>query len=228
MRRIHIAMVGETIENVVRGVTSIGAEELYPITSQAYRDSQEKLAERLPWLKINTQLEEKDICLLVDPFKDTSYEQIIELIIDIVQERRRREPEIKFWINITGGTNLMSAAASAGAILTRSKAYYMLKGKPAPIILPWHSLVPKNLHPIKKAIIAHLMNNDLDGTGLCDGLSVKSLNDGISFNVNGRILTYHLKGLQERGYIERKEKGRNKINSLSPWGKIAYRLLVEE
>ena len=228
MKRIHIAMLGETIENVVRGIIAIGGAELYPITSEECQGSLDNIRKKLPWIEIHTCAWTEGPELIVNPFTKTSYDRIIELIIDIVQNRKRRESEVEFWVNITGGTNLMSAAASAGAILTTSTAYYVLKETPDPIVLPWHSLAPKDLHPIKQAILRHLMKRDMYGPALCDVLSDKKQNNGRLLDVNGRILTHHLKALEKMDYIHRTEEGRTKLNALTSWGKIAAKLIEKK
>lgn len=221
-------MVGETIENITKGTRRLECDELYPIVSEKFKISSiENIREKLEDdLIIHTQLKNGG-SLVIDPFTNDSYEDIIGLIIDIVQERSR-ERGVEFWVNITGGTNLMSAAAAAGATLTRSNSYYVVgkKGEIGRVIkLPWHAHMHKDLKPVRIAILRHLKGGPLFNTEILDRLIDKRKNEGVSYNMSPRKLTYDMKELESRGYVKRNTQGRNMENRLTTWGKIAIRLM---
>ena len=61
---------------------------------------------------------------LINPFTSNSYSLIIEEIIKFV---KKEKTDSEIFINITGGTNLMSSAALTAAQLLGVNAYYVLK-----------------------------------------------------------------------------------------------------
>ncbi len=214
--KVHIAMVGETVENVMAGIMLKGAKELYPIISENFRDSAyEALVEKLPGIKVHRKVRDKE--LVIDPFTEDSFKIMVELIIDIVQYHK--DKDVEFWINITGGTNLMSAAAEAGAVLTKSKAYYVVEDRDGEgakiIVLPWHAINPHNLQGPRLSILKAIETRPLPNKGIVDKLDGK---------ISSKSMVHYLKELAAAGYILRKRQGRLMVNELTSWGKIALRL----
>ena len=232
--KIHIAMVGKTIENITNGVLRIGVDEIYPIISEKFKagseeDSYRKLKEALKSFDVNFHPKIDPRNLVIDPFTEDSYQEIIGLIIDVVNIRKNdaqnKGQEVEFWVNITGGTNLMSAAASAGAILTRSNAYYVLekgKGEESDVIiqLPWHSVELTRLSERSRDILRILS----EGDGLYDTKITEKLK-ARDENISNRMTRYALGQLDRGGYVKRERKGKINKNSLTNWGKIAGKLL---
>lgn len=232
--KVHIAMVGRTIENVTNGIFRLGADELYPIISEKFKagseeDSYRKLKEAFEPFHVVFHPLVDPKSLVIDPFNDDSYQELIGLIIDIVNKRKKdagvKGQEIEFWVNITGGTNLMSAAASAGAILTRSNAYYVLErgkggGDAVIISLPWHSAELTGLSKRCRDILKIMS----DGDGLSDTKITMELRKRDE-NISNRMTRYALDQLDRGGYVKRERDGKENNNSLTNWGKIAGKLL---
>ncbi len=222
--KVHIAMVGNTVENIIAGINAMGATDLYPIISEKFwLETYDELKSRLSNIvELHDQLKGKK--LKIDPFKDDSFITMLEMIIDIVESHPNKNSE--FWINITGGTNLMSAAAEAGAVLTKSTAYYVVEGvetKKGPkrgsvIVLPWHSVNPLGLDKKRKQILIALNENKI-------GLSNKGIIDLYTNDFTSRSIVHYLKELERAEYITSYRDGRNKINLITPWGKIALRII---
>ena len=63
-----------------------------------------------------------DLCT-IDPFSKDSYYNIVDFIVDYYLKCS----EEQFYINITGGTNLMSSAALTSAHFIGANTYYVLK-----------------------------------------------------------------------------------------------------
>ncbi len=238
MKKVHIATVGSTSENIIRGVRAIGYSgasegiELYPIVSEKYLSSLEEIKRGLAnEVSVHETIESTGTKLIVDPFHDDSYFEIIGLISDIVQEIHIEQKkagmgyEVQVWVNITGGTSLMSAAASAGAILTKSTAYYVLENRASPIEIPWHSLSAESFHPVQQASLIALVGNSMYNEEIQMILSDKKRKNTYVPNVTKRKMTYHLQELSRAGYVTRQKKGRNVINFLTLNGKIAARFL---
>ncbi|MDO9592557.1 MAG: hypothetical protein Q7I98_05100 [Erysipelotrichaceae bacterium] len=209
-------MVGETIENVVAGIVMKGAKELYPILSLQFKDATLKaLREKLSGITIHENIRGKE--LVIDPFQDESFLKMIQMILDIVEYHP--DKNVEFWINITGGTNLMSAAAEAGAVLTRSKAYYVVKGMDGSrsnvIILPWHSMDPNTIKGIRLSILRTIEHTSMSNNGIVDALYDK---------VTKKSIVRYLQEFEKAGYITRVRKGKITVNEITPWGTIAIRL----
>jgi DNA-binding transcriptional ArsR family regulator len=224
--KIHIAMVGKDLDNVVNGFVEIGGKELYPIVSDEYRGTAwAELRQKMPNIKIHETLAGQK--LNIDPFQENSFVNIVELIIEINKQLKKAECEV--WINITGGTNLMSAAAEAAAVLTNSVAYYVVKGMDnAPqtvITLPWHSMNPKELDEENFSILNELMKlpsgKGMSNDGLIEELCRKR---GTTKNMSSKTMSKRLSKLARAGYITQQKEGRENINEITAWGKIALRL----
>ena len=72
MVKIHIALVGETTENIVNGIVRLGADELYPIVSEKYKETSiQDLHDKLPMVKIQNEINERN--LIVDPFQNDAF-----------------------------------------------------------------------------------------------------------------------------------------------------------
>jgi len=216
MKKVHIAMVGETTENVVYGIMKVGGDELYPIVSETFQESSIPILKKeLKVVTVNKDINGRP--LTVHPFTNDAFYQIIGLIIDIVKQRKDDD----IWINITGGTNLMSAAAATGAMLTGSKAYYV-SGKvgdsQASIIkLPLMMMSEKvTKNRIRRQIIKELSHSNRplanDEISRIIGESKKQISKNAIF-------------LEKRGFLVREREGRHVFNQLTDNGKIAIKLL---
>jgi DNA-binding transcriptional ArsR family regulator len=224
--KIHIAMVGKDRDNVVNGFTSIGGKELYPIVSEQFEETAwVELRNKMPNVKIHDKFNGHK--LIINPFVDDSFLRIVELIVDITKFLKKSNFEI--WINITGGTNLMSAAAEAGAVLTNSNAYYVVKGinnTPQTVIsLPWHSLNPKELDDENISILTELMNQP-PGMGLSNKDLITNLcrRLGTEKNMLPKTMSKKLSALARAGYITQEKDGRENVNVITAWGKVAILL----
>ena len=217
MKKVHIAMVGETTENIVHGVIQVGGSELFTIVSEKFKDtSVDKIRTGLPSVRIHRHIGERE--LIINPFKDDSFFQIVGFIIDIAKSMRQRK-DAKLWVNITGGTNLMSAAAATGAMLTESKAYYVSRDPQTNItrIIEIPFLVKSFnilVNEKRKRIMQEIANK---GQAFNDEL-VQAL------AINKKSISKHLKYLEANELIIRKKDGKHVINSITDSGKITMML----
>jgi DNA-binding transcriptional ArsR family regulator len=221
--KIHIAMVGKDLDNVVNGFVSIGGKELYPIVSEQFEGTAwTELRQKMSNIKIHETFAGHK--LIINPFKEDSFLRIVELIIEIHKHLRNTDCEV--WINITGGTNLMSAAAEAAAVLTNSSAYYVVKGMDnAPqtvITLPWHSMNPKELDEENLSILNELMKLP-SGKGMSNDSLIEELcrKRGTTKNMSSKTMSKRLSKLARAGYITQERIGRENINEITAWGKVA-------
>ena len=219
MGTIHIALVGRDTDNIVNGIMKQGGDELYPITSEQYlQQSVPEIVRRLPAVRVHSEINGRS--LMVDPFCEKSFVTIVGLIIEIVQARKRKETDIL--INITGGTNLMSAAAVTGAMLTGAGAYYVNRDPEreqfhASIIdLPLIMDSVKLLGNERRKKILHLLagvdertNDELASTLMLGKKSVSKL----------------IMELEGKGLVRSRKEGKHRKNSITDEGRIAASLM---
>ena len=219
MVNIHIAMVGKDTENIVNGVVKLGGDELYPLTSENFLETSiPQIEEGLPMMRVHSKINGRS--LVVDPFQEDSFVRIIGLIIEIVQANQGEGMSIS--INITGGTNLMSAAAVTAAMLTGVGAYYVSKGPEEeryetrilgiPLIM---DSVKYLKNPTRRKIMMILSEKQ---TMTNDALSS-------SIRIGKKSMSKNLLILERRGLVCRRKKGKFVMNELTDNGKVAAKLL---
>ena len=222
MAKIHIALVGKDRKNVVKGLGIFGGSELFPIVSEKFKDEAFlELEKSLPYVKVHHSIGKRD--LVIDPFLNDSYQDIVGLILDIAKKYESGSDQI--FVNITGGTNLMSAAAMSGALLTHSSAFYVSESSNEILDLPWHSYNIEGLNDLDKDVIRILMDKEK-----CSDISIFNELKNKYFNKQKKTLSlrkirYSLKKLGMNGYIKVEIDGRENRNSLTIWGKIAEKLI---
>lgn len=221
MGKIHIALVGADKNNIIKGVGIIGGKELYPIVSKKFaKDGFKELDENIPFCKVHRTLQE--VPLTIEPFEEDAYLNLVGKILDIHKEIGESD---EIYINITGGTNLMSAAAMSGALLTHSTAYYVLERENEVIRLPWHSYNINRLNEKDRDVIRYLFEHDgASDKSICNALKEK-MKDKPKKQYTLRKIRYSLKKLKRDGYIEQISKGRKNKNKLTIWGKIAEKMI---
>ena len=166
-------------------------------------------------MKIHTTIHNNPI--VIDPFTDDSFFSIVEIVGAISKKERDENTEI--WVNITGGTNLMSAAIEAGAVLTGSTAYYVVKGendkKSTIITIPWHSLLKVKINDKQRRILSTIDESEITDSEIMEKTK---------FRIPKSSLNFSLKKLEELNLIERRKTGRVVHNSLTPWGRLALQI----
>lgn len=116
MKKIHIATSGKDTGHLFNAFQELKIDELYLITSEKFKENAEEVKEKLKTFNVETHIK------LTEPFKKDSLQKILDTILEIIKEHRQDEINI----NISGGTNLMGAAALIAAYFTKSNAYYLL------------------------------------------------------------------------------------------------------
>jgi len=219
MVNIHIAMVGKDTENIVNGVVKLGGDELYPVTSEKFLDTSiPQIEQGLPAVRIHSEINGRS--LIINPFQEDSFVQIIGLIIEIVQARQGEGMSIS--INITGGTNLMSGAAVTAAMLTGVGAYYVSKGPEEEryetriIELP---LIMDSVKVLKNQNRKKIIQEMGDGK--------ERTNDELAgiLMVNKKAISKHLGILEGKGLVRSEKRGKWRFNRLTDEGRIAGKLI---
>ena len=114
---IHIASVGGGTDNVVTGFNAISSiDRLYLIASGQRKHSAEDLEKKMSKLGIECSV------IVVSGF---NFQEIVDAIYGIYGENADKK-NVRYTINITGGTNLMAAAACSTAFFIKAEIYYVM------------------------------------------------------------------------------------------------------
>ena len=130
---IHIALVGKETGQVLPGLKEIiPAEKLYLLHSP--NTERIKFADKARQLKKEV---EKRFCetilVKIDAFEMMNILETIDRIVsDEIKKSNYSLDTIDFAVNVTGGTNIMAAGATLGAMLTGTKAYYVQDSRIGP------------------------------------------------------------------------------------------------
>lgn len=112
---VHIASLGATKEPVLKGINAIpGIDKVYLLTSERFSAVSDEVKTVCESMSIETNI------VLVNAFR---FQEITEAINRIYNDNYTKRT--KFSINITGGTNLMAAAACSCAFLIGADIYYV-------------------------------------------------------------------------------------------------------
>lgn len=112
---VHIASMGKAKEPVIKGLRAIpGIDKVYILASQKYLVEAEEVKGISEAMMMDTEIR----CI-----SGFNFQEITENINRIHHENYK--PGVKFSINITGGTNLMAAAACSCAFLIGATIYYV-------------------------------------------------------------------------------------------------------
>lgn len=200
---IHIASMGKAKEPVIKGLRAIpGIDKVYILASQKYLAEAEEVRILSETLMIDTEIR----CI-----SGFNFQEITETINNIHRENYKEG--VKFSINITGGTNLMAAAACSCAFLIGATIYYVqwdetlsvteqLQDIPMP-----HS---PNLGSIKgktKEILQYIHQQSSKGP-----VSNTEIID--KFNIDKQNSSYHLKKLENEGLIQITKESRTQTGKI--------------
>lgn len=197
---IHIATAGQAVEPVIKAFNAIpGIDRIYILYSRSFTESAEHLEQFFSNAMVDTRLRS------VDGF---DFQGIVDTIYSIYEEEH--DKEVDFSINITGGTNLMAAAACSCAFFVGARICYVLRDpeRSAAEQLVWIP-TPRtpNLGRIKgktKDILAYILEMTQEGRGI----TTADINS--RFNVDKQNSSYHLRILESEGLIERRQDGEDK------------------
>ena len=112
---VHIASLGAKKEPVLKGINAIqGIDKVYLLTSEKFASVSDEVMTVCKSMCMDTET------VIVSGFK---FQEITEAINRIYTDNYTKRT--KFSINITGGTNLMAAAACSCAFLIGADIYYV-------------------------------------------------------------------------------------------------------
>ena len=188
---VHIATVGYQPEPVKKAFNAIpGIDKVYLLCGEKFHEKGEELVSFFENGMAKAEL------VLINGF---NFNEIIQNIYRIYHMNKGRKTE--FSINITGGTNLMAAAACSSAFFIGAKIYYVswddnksLSEQLVEIPTP-HTPNLDSLKPFTKDVLKFIYEEDCNGSIIT--------NSTIS-NHFGRVkqnISYHVKRLKDEGLI---------------------------
>ncbi len=190
---VHIATVGQAVEPVIKAFNAIpGIDKVYILYSKVYGESA---------LELESFFGKAMVPVVLRPINGFDFQNIVDNIYAIYQAEHGKG--VEFSINITGGTNLMAAAACSCAFFVGAKIYYVLRD-PEKTAAEQLVQIPTprtpNLEKIKgktAAILGFILEKSQRGEDVC------SSDIGKAFDVDKQNSSYHLGVLEGEGLIER-------------------------
>lgn len=196
---IHIASTGGGMENILTGYKAVsGVDKLYLIYSVQRKHSAEDLQKKFE--KIGTECSIKGV-------SGFDFQEIVDIIYEIYGENVNSK-NLRYTINITGGTNLMAAAVCSTAFFIKAEIYYVMfnrekeeKGIPQEPIedriirIPTPKIPNVNgLGPVTREILEYILDNY--------GPDLTSIDVAEAFNYSRQALKHHTDILKKEGIIE--------------------------
>ncbi len=190
---VHIATAGQAVEPVIKAFNAIpGIDRVYILYSKVYGESA---------LELESFFGKAMVPVVLRPINGFDFQNIVDNIYAIYQAEHGKD--VEFSINITGGTNLMAAAACSCAFFVGAKIYYVLRD-PEKTAAEQMVQIPTprtpNLERIKgktAAILGFILKKSQRGE------DVRSSDIGKAFDVDKQNSSYHLGVLEGEGLIER-------------------------
>lgn len=110
-------MMGKVTEPVMKAFQALGFDKLYLLSNDKYQESINLVTEGLSSFRVDVKVE------YISGF---DFQEIVNTIYRIYERENSRG--VDFSINITGGTNLMAAAACSCAFFIGATIYYVMMG----------------------------------------------------------------------------------------------------
>lgn len=217
---VHIATVGQAVEPIIKGFNAIpGIDKVYLLYSEPFLESARHLEDFFGNAMVPVEL---------TPIGGFDFQGIVDVIYSVYE--REHGKGVEFSINITGGTNLMAAAACSCAFFVGARICYVLRDpeRSAAEQLVW---IPTPRVPDLgkiKGKSAEILSFILDLTK--NGVRITSNDVNQRFNVDKQNSSYHLGILEGEGLITREQDPadkRVKVISLTSQGRLVASWLGE-
>ena len=217
---VHIATAGQAVEPVIKAFNAIsGVDKVYLLYSEPFLESARHLESFFGNAMVPVELR---------PIDGFDFQCIVDEIYSVYEKEHGRG--VEFSINITGGTNLMAAAACACAFFVGARICYVLRDpeRSAAEQLVW---IPTPRVPDLgriKGKTAEILSFILGMTK--EGKRITSNDVNRRFNVDKQNSSYHLAMLEGEGLITREQDPddrRVKVIALTSQGRLVASWLSE-
>ena len=190
---IHIAPMGESTQPVTKAFQALGFDKLYLLSSEKFQKSIEYVTESLSSFNVE---------VVPIPVSGFLFQEIVDAIYRIYESENGKR--VSFSINITGGTNLMAAAACSCAFFIGATIYYVMNDD-RPVKEQVKSIpTPKTpnlaaLKPETRRILRFILKMVEEG-GYATTAELKD-----EFNKSKQSLNYQINILRNEGLVENGE-----------------------
>lgn len=191
---IHIATVGGGTQNVITGFNAVSSIDiLYLIYSRDRKHSAEGLMKKFNDMGI--------VCHITE-VSGFVFQEVVDAIYAIYGENVN-EKNLRYTMNITGGTNLMAAAACSTAFFIKAEIYYVMYDREKEVQDPIEERVvriptPKipnvnGLGAFTREVLEYILDND--------GPDLTSVKVTEEFGYTRMAMAHHIKILKNEGII---------------------------
>lgn len=210
----HIATVGKETGHVIAAFKHYRIDKLVLITSKEFQLKAIEFRDKVAFLKIQTMID------VVDPFSKTAYSGIVNKIIEYSKKEANSE---NIYINITGGTNLMSSAGLTAAQFIGANAYYLIKGKSNDEVIevPILKISLKDALSGKQKKIFDILYREIKKTGEISNVNAFSK----EYNLYKQKMNFYLRQFEKLDLIRVDRKNRENRISLTQTGELLKQLL---
>ncbi len=227
---VHLAFAGRESDPTINMINAIaGIDKVVILYSKTddnlYRDRAEALFDKLSESSRECELR------VIKPF---DFLNIVDTIYDIYEKSTRDGQKIKFSVDITTGTNLMSAAACTTAFFTNADVFYMMDKRLFPEKSLDELLVPipspkipdvKRLGDLSLEILRYVGDEQDKGNEVTNAIIARH------FDMQPQAIVYHTNRLLDAGLIgvekgfttKGKEDNRRKIIKIKREGRFVLR-----
>ena len=190
---IHIAPMGESTQPVTKAFQALGFDKLYLLSNEKFQKSIDYVTESLSGFNVE-----------VAPVHVSGFlfQEIVDAIYQIYESENGKG--VGFSINITGGTNLMAAAACSCAFFIGATIYYVMNDS-RPVKEQVQSIpTPKTpnlaaLKPETRKILRFILKM-VEEDGYATTAELKD-----EFNKSKQSLNYQINILRNEGLVENGE-----------------------
>ena len=214
MLAVHVSTVGKTSEPILNGFRTHIVDHQILLFSKETADVARRIKQQIESLSARKMCE----LVEVDPFN------MHDIVSKILSEWRRFRGS-EFYVNITGGTNIMASSALVACFMTGANAYYMKESaskEAQPIAnsivrIPVPRVSLDSLDSTQTEILRHILD--------CGG-SVDKANVSLSEKIGDapQLISYHLKELKRKELVDVVLKGREKTVTLTDSGRFYAQL----
>lgn len=188
---VHIAISGASPEPITKAFNTIsGIDKVYILYSKKYQDTAKKLESF-----IEEGMAEPNLVMITG----FDFQEIVDRIYDIYEKESGKD--VKFSINITGGTNLMAAAACSTAFFIGATIYYVQWDPELPVSKQLVEIPAPKTHNVNglgemtRKILGYISEEDRKGKAVTNS-SISS-----RFDSTKQATAYHIRRLEHEKLI---------------------------
>lgn len=193
---VYIATVGKDTENLKKGFNVVGGiDKIYLLYSVNYKDAVDAVEELEPYFRAGKA---EVVSVGVDGF---DFQSIVDAIYRIYIAES--DPKTRFSINITGGNNLMTAAACTSAFFIGATIYYLQNDPNKPVSEHLTTIpTPKTpnlsrLGTTSKRILKYILETTSENSPTCNKYIAEF------FSIGKQDVKHHIDILEDEGLVQR-------------------------